>query len=421
MNLVTMVERGIALLFALCFSYQAFYLLWMIIKRKRVTESDSPFHKMAIVISARNEEGVIGSLLESINNQNYPNEYYKVFVVADNCTDQTAMVARSRGAAVFERKDSRLKGKGYALDYLFQKLLPKDDGVEAYLVIDADNILDRNYLREINKTFDAGYRIVTGYRNSKNYGSNWISAGHALWFIRESKYLNHARMILNTSCTVSGTGFLVKRDILKKNGGWKYHLLTEDIEFSVDQILKGETIGYCPDAVLYDEQPVLWSQSWNQRSRWSKGFYQVLGKYGFKLFEAAVQKPSFACFDMLMVLFPAIFLTLLSVLCYTIKIGYILAAGCPGVLITNMMQGILYAVVNGYACMFLIGAITTCSEWKKICCTPLRKIMYAFTFPLFMFTYAPLAIIALFKKVEWKPIHHTVIKNYEQIQELSRQ
>ncbi len=417
MNLITIVERGIAVLFALCFSYQAFYLVWMIVKKKRISQTVAPFHRIAVVISARNEENVIAALLESINDQHYPCEYFQVFVVADNCTDQTALVARSRGAVVYERNNPLQKGKGYALDYLFQRILPLNDGVEAYLVIDADNILDKNYLNEMNKTLHAGYRIVTGYRNSKNYGSNWISAGHSLWFIRESKYLNHARMLLNTSCTISGTGFLVHRDILEKNHGWKYHLLTEDIEFSVDQILQGEKIGYCPDAVLYDEQPVRWSQSWTQRMRWSKGFYQVLGKYGMQLFENTVKRQSFACFDMLMVLFPAIFLTLLSVVCYSVKIGFILYAGLPEILILEMAKGSLLAVINGYFCMFLIGAITTCSEWKKIYCTPVKKIMYAFTFPIFMFTYAPISIIAVFKRVEWKPIHHTVIKSYEQIRD----
>ena len=90
-----------------------------------------------------------------------------------------------------------------------------------------------NYISEMNKLFDNGYKVITSYRNSKNFNSNWISAGYALWFLRESKYLNNARMILNTSCAISGTGFLVSDEIIKRNNGWKYHLLTEDLEFSV--------------------------------------------------------------------------------------------------------------------------------------------------------------------------------------------
>lgn len=419
MNLITIVERSIVVFFALCYSYQLFYLIWILVKRNRIIMKPAPFHKVGIVISARNESAVIGALLDSINNQNYPCEYFHVYVVADNCTDPTAMVARSRGAMVFERFDSHNVGKGYALDFLFQKILGMHQEEAAFLILDADNILDRNYLLEMNRTLSAGYRIITGYRNSKNYGSNWISAGYSLWFLRESKFLNHARMSLHTSCAVSGTGFMVTRDIIEKQNGWKYYLLTEDIQFSVDQILHGEKIGYCPSAILYDEQPVTWSQSWNQRLRWAKGFYQVLGRYGTSLAKAFLIKRDFACFDMLMMIFPAIFLTCLSITCYLLKIGYAVLAVQSDVMLMRTAADILYALINAYISMFVIGLITLCSEWKKIHCSTKQKIRYMFTFPFFMLTYIPIALAAMFQKVEWKPIRHTVLKSFEQIRDIS--
>ena len=131
----------------------------------------------------------------------------------------------------------------------------------------------------MNKVFSNGHRIVTGYRNSKNYGTNWISSGYALWFIRESKYLNNSRMLCNTSCAIGGTGFLVHREVLLNSDGWKFFFLTEDIQFTVHNILEGESIAYCNEAVLYDEQPTTFAQSWKQRMRWAKGFIQVSKKY----------------------------------------------------------------------------------------------------------------------------------------------
>lgn len=419
MNLITIVERSIVVFFALCYSYQMFYLIWILVKKNRITTKSAPFHKIGIVISARNESAVIGALLDSINNQDYPCEFFHVYVVADNCTDQTAMVARSRGAAVFERFDSHKVGKGYALDFLFQKILGMHQGEEAFLILDADNILDRHYLREMNRTLSAGYRIITGYRNSKNYGSNWISAGYSLWFLRESKFLNQARMSLHTSCAVSGTGFMVTRDIVEKQNGWKYYLLTEDIQFSVDQILQGEKIGYCPSAILYDEQPVTWSQSWNQRLRWAKGFYQVLGRYGLSLVKTFFIKRDFSCFDMLMMIFPAIFLTCLSIACYLLKIGYAALVVQSDIMLMRITADIMYTLINAYISMFVIGLITLCSEWKNIYCTSERKIRYIFTFPFFMLTYIPIALAAMFQKVEWKPIRHTVLKSFEQIRDVS--
>ena len=170
------------------------------------------------------------------------------------------------------------------------------DVFDGYLIIDADNVLDPHFIDEMNNTFSDGFDIVTSYRNSKNYGDNWISAGYALWYLRESRYLSHARSILGSSCAVSGTGFLFSRRIKNKIGGWPYHQLTEDIEFSVDQIIDGETIGFAPDAELYDEQPVSFRQSWHQRLRWSRGYYQAFGKYGKGLLKG-VFRGNFSCYD----------------------------------------------------------------------------------------------------------------------------
>ena len=142
----------------------------------------------------------------------------------------------------------------------------------------------------MNKVFDSGYKIITSYRNSKNYDTNWITAGYSLWFLREARFLNNPRMILNTSCTVSGTGYLVNSSIIRQNNGWKYYLLTEDVEFSAVNIIEGEKIGYCEKAILYDEQPTTFKQSWSQRIRWTKGFYQVTFRYGKILISSIFKK-----------------------------------------------------------------------------------------------------------------------------------
>ena len=94
-------------------------------------------------------------------------------------------------------------------------------------------------------------------------------------------------------------------EILEKCGGWNFFLLTEDIEFTVHNVVAGEKIGYCPAAVLYDEQPVTFRQSWRQRKRWARGYMQVYGKYWGKLL-SGILRGSFSCFDMSMAIMPAI-------------------------------------------------------------------------------------------------------------------
>ena len=405
------------LVFTLCYCYQFGYVLVRFFKKQKVYTAKK-LHKYAVLISARNEGAVIGELLESLHRQNYPQELLDIYVVADNCTDNTAQIAEDHRAIVYERFDRRLVGKGYALNYLFEKIYARS-GLEAYdgyFVFDADNVLDENYVREMNKVFDNGYEIVTSYRNSKNYGSNWISAGYALWFLRESKYLNGARMQCGTSCAISGTGFLVANRIIRENNGWKHHLLTEDIEFSTDNIIQGRDIGYCEQAVLYDEQPTDFHESWNQRLRWTKGFYQVFANYGGQLLNGILEQHRFQCYDMLMTLAPATLLTLLTIVLNS-------AFGIVGVLLGHplwtdvTMEAVLGNIVSVYSSLFFFGLVTTITEWRRIHCEWYKKICYLFTFPIFIFTYVPIAIVALFKKVTWVPIRHTVVKSVQQIRE----
>ena len=401
-------------IFILLFLYQFIYLLVGLFKKPMVFEAKKQ-HRYAILISAKNEENVIAHLIHSILNQEYPKELIQVFVVADNCSDQTADVSRGAGATVYERYDSQQLGKGYALQYLLRQI-DKDYGLdtfEGYLVFDADNLLEKNYIQEINKVFDNGYRIITSYRNSKNYGSNWISAGTGLWFLREAKFINNARMQLGVSCLVSGTGFLMHRDIVKSNDGWNFFLLTEDVQFSVNSILKGEKIGYCGDAVFYDEQPLRFTDSWNQRLRWTKALYQVFYEYGSQLLKRFFTTASFTCYDVLITLTPG-FVFLASVLLIGV-ITAINSAMVMSVYFAQILHTFLLACATSYLLFFLLGMSTTLAEWKRIYCPNRKKILYMFTFPIFMFTYVPLSVIALFVKIKWKPILHAVSINAEQV------
>ena len=418
MNMIRLVEGFnlfLAVLFTVAYFYQLIYLFLGFVKRHRWKQPEpARFHRYAAVISARNEAGVIGELIQSLKQQNYPAGYLDVYVVADNCTDNTAQVARKAGAIVYERFNQTKKGKGYALNFLFRTLAVEGrDQYDAYFIFDADNLVDPNFVLEMNKVFDqGGYGAITCYRNSRNFGSNWISAGYAIWFLREARFLNFPRMLLGTNCHVSGTGFLISADVIRENGGWPYHLLTEDIEFSVGCALKGRRIGYCDKAVIYDEQPTTFRQSWDQRLRWSKGFYQVDVNYGANLVKGMVQKPSrksWSCYDMFMTVAPGMLLTLV-----TIAFNLVVCFAClgqPAYIIRRIMDVsgsfILSTVVSFYVGLLVYGLLTVLSEWKQIKLPGWRKLLYVVTFPVFMFTYIPISLAALVQKVEWKPIYHT--------------
>lgn len=414
------------LIFTVLYFYQFVYIVVSLFPGNQRRKETLPprFHRYAVISAARNEEKVIGNLISSIKKQDYPADLVDVYVIADNCTDKTAGTARAAGAIAYERFNFQQIGKGYALDYFFKQLQEDNlfDQYDGFFIFDADNLLDQSYISEMNKLFDQDRNnVLTSYRNSKNYDTNWISAGSSLWFMREARFLNNSRTLLNSSCAVSGTGFLMKKSIIEKNHGWKYHLLTEDIEFSIDCVLHGEKIGYCPTAVFYDEQPVTFQQSWLQRLRWAKGFYQVFQNYGSKLSKALFQenKHLLSCYDMFMTILPSMFLTLLS---FIVDIGF-LVFGLYGNLSTKLFSIIVPtaaialagALFNFYAVLFVLGALTTIAEWKRINCVWWKKILYIFSFPIFIASYIPISLVALFQKVEWKPITHTVTKTIEQV------
>ena len=412
METIKLINFIIATVFFVCYSYQFAYILVPYLKKEK-PHKPAELHRYAVLISARNEELVIGNLLDSISEQDYPSRLVRVFVVADNCTDKTAKVARAHGAIVYERFNDKLVGKGYALEYLLDRIGEEyGDVFDAYMVFDADNLLSEDYISRMNESFSDGYRIITSYRNSKNYGDNWISAGYALWFLREAKYLNNARYLLGTSCAVSGTGFMFSREILKSCGGWPFHLLVEDIEFTIHNVVSGEKIGYCPRAVLYDEQPTKFSQSWKQRMRWARGYIQILRKYGGRLLHGIFAKRSFSCFDMTMNIAPAVILSFLGII---INVGAAVYSVLNGGGTDVLLQSFGQLILNTCLMMFIIGAITTISEWKNIYCSTPKKILYAFTFPLFMLTYLPICIVALFRPVKWEPIVHDRVRTLREV------
>ncbi len=444
MQSIKMIGLVITCLFAACYAYQFYYVFvsWrgMYRNRKSVARrtGQNPvvfYHEFAVLICARNEENVIADLIRSIRQQTYPAGHVHIFVMADNCTDNTAEVARRYGAKVYRRNNPYQIGKGYALEALFNSIKrDHPDGFDGYFIFDADNILAPEYIEKMNEALCRGYDIVTCYRNSKNYGDSWISAGNALFFMRESRYMNQARDLCGSSCAVSGTGFMLSRSMVEEMDGWHYHMLTEDIEFSMDQIAKGRRIAYCDEAEIFDEQPVGFLQSWRQRIRWTKGNIAVYLKYGRELLKGAMHG-SLSCYDMAMSVVPAYFLSIVSfVIALVLGIGQVVTgevtvaatpiasflragnygrityvAAIEGVRFILMIIPLLKALAGSYGLFFLVGLITTITEWKHIHAITWKKIMYTFTFPLFMLSYLPVAIISIFAKSEWKPIRHTAV------------
>lgn len=225
-------------------------------------------HRFIIALPANNEETVIGNLIKSLKMQDYDKDLFDIYVIADNCTDNTAKIARENGAIVYERFDETKKTKGYALNWFLSKMKDKKDDYDALLVFDADNIVDKNFLNVMNKKLCQGEVLVQGYRDIKNPTDTWVSGGYAIFYWTMNRLYHLARYNMGLSPLINGTAFMVKWDMLIDEG-WNTKTLTEDIEFALINISKGVKLGWAKDAIVYDEQPLTFKQSWKQRERWS--------------------------------------------------------------------------------------------------------------------------------------------------------
>lgn len=423
LSLLENFNQILGVVIALLYFYQVVYLAVGLLTRRRVRKSrQAALHRYAVLISARNEEEVIGELIDSLKAQDYPDQLLDIYVVADNCTDHTARVAEEHGARVYRRFNRVEVGKGYALDYLLKQIEADGcaDRYHGYFIFDADNIVDPHFVSEMNRTFDTGkYVAVTGYRNSKNFGQNWVSASNSIWFLREARFVNAARDALGLTCHVSGTGFLLSAEIIREKGGWPYHLMTEDLEFSAECAALGRKVGYCEGAIIYDEQPISFRQSWDQRKRWAKGFLQVSGKHGPALLKGMLKggRRGMECYDIFMLVAPGNLVTVLGGGFQLVTLlGFLLAPDHAMkqvlALTVNFLGG---AFLSFYFSMLAFGVLTVASEWRSIRARTWQKVAFLPVFPIFMLSYIPITVAAIFQKVEWKPIRHQSVTQLDRV------
>ena len=399
------------------FHYLVFGVVGLFTKKKYPKTEDKK--KYGIIIPARNEDKVVGNLIKSIYANNYPQDKLQIFVIAHNCSDNSAEVARSLGANVYEYNNENERTKGYALKYLFEQI-DKDFGIssfDGFMFFDADNILSNDYIDKMNDAFvaEGGKCIITSYRNSKNFGSNIISAWYGLFFMSACRFESRGRTVCNCSTRVQGTGFVASSKHLAN--GWNYVTLTEDWEFTADQILAGTKLKYCDDAIFYDEQPISFKVLIRQRIRWDRGHWLVFLTRSKllckKLFSKKSKKETldmgFSYYDIFINTLP---ISVLSTTFLILQAFLLLFAPIFQSDVASAWAGwavSLGSSVLGLYVSFTIASILTyLLEAKRIRhVKPWLKVVSALTWPIFMIINIPLEFVAILSKnVTWKTIPH---------------
>ena len=398
MKYLNVLQQAIVFIITLFWIYNIGISACALIKFKDKPLKTNKKHKFMAIIPAHNEAAVIANLVESLKAQEYPKELLDIYVIADNCTDNTAEIAKNAGAIVYERFDATKKTKGYAMQWFLKQKIEENADYDAFCVFDADNVANPDFIKNMNKKLCQGEEVVQGYRDIKNPTDNWISAGYALFYWTMHRFYHLARYNVGLSPLLNGTGFMVKFDVIKPNG-WNTKTLTEDIEFSLINISQGKKLGWATDAIVYDEQPTDFKQSWSQRMRWSVGHIQCFKIYTKQLAKNTIKNRNLVTFDGLLYLMgmPLLVITLsLLLLNLIIFTGHGMAA-------SELLWSIGKYVTATFLLTPLSAAFAMILDKRKI--KPMLKGLLCY--PLFLGSWILINIKALIKpNTTWEKIDH---------------
>ena len=399
MDYLYILREALVWIITIFWLYQVLVSLCSLVKLKEKPLKVKKDHRFMAIIPAHNEEAVVGNLIESLKAQTYNKDLYDIYVIADNCTDNTAKVAREAGAIVYERFDETKKTKGYALDWFLQQKIKEDAPYDAFFVFDADNIVDKNFITNMNRKLCQGEDVVQGYRDIKNPSDNWITAGYAIFYWQMHRFYHLARYNLGLSPLLNGTGFMVKFDVIKPQG-WDTKTLTEDIEFSLKRIIKGKKLGWATDAIVYDEQPTGFKQSWSQRSRWTVGHMQCIKEYTKDLAIATKKNKKMMNLDGLLYIVGSIPMFIITLL---LLFSNFLMYNMQAITTAELVKNVLSYLIPTFLLPIFVGIFAMWLDGRKI--KPMAKGLLCY--PLFLLTWILINFKCLFvRNVTWEKINH---------------
>lgn len=401
-SIVYAVSFVIQLLAYIAAGYHVIVSLFAWFPRKEKALVMEKQHTFALVVAAHNEQSVIGNMVDSLAALHYDKERYDIYVIADNCTDKTAQIARERGAIALERFNEEKRGKGHAMDWAFQQIFEGEREYDAICIFDADNIVHCEFLNEMNKRLCQGYDAVQGYIETKNPYDTWITASYAITFSCMNKLYQTARHNLGLPIQLNGTGFALRTHVIKEYG-WGATCLAEDMEFTMKLLLNNIQVGWAEKAIVYDEKPLTLSQSWKQRTRWTQGHADVASRFIPKLAKKMFKEHKLACFDCIVYLIQPL---LMMVLAVTLVMG-IIQGLYPDTKIWFMPVQVISPIAWNLFCFAQLCYIPAVLWLEKK--LTVKTVIYYIPYLIFTYTWMPIAFIGVAKKnkKEWFHTQHT--------------
>ncbi|MPZ22586.1 MAG: glycosyltransferase [Dehalococcoidia bacterium] len=382
------------------------------VKRRREGPTLPPEKSFAIIVPAHNEDQVIAETVRSLRSVDYPEHLYEIFVVADNCSDETAVRAREAGATVMERYNEDKRGKPYAFEWAFEQIEMGGGSFDGIVTIDADNVVSANLLAEFNNRLLRGEQVIQGFLDTKNPNDNWITWSYAMAFWLAARTYQLARYQIGLPCALGGTGFCIATPVLRQYG-WDVTSLTDDLEYTMRVLLHGVKPTWAHSAVIYDEKPLSMKASMRQRLRWMQGHWDVASRYFWPLLKRAITKRDLAAFDGAIYCISPTRTMLWSLTLIFAWVPFFFPEVTVGFLNVGIWLGV--AVIGFYVIYPLFYLSLEKVELKYY-------VRHVLTMPFFALTWIPITWLGYFrrKRKHWDKTEHTRSLSIEEVEASKR-
>ncbi|WNC16902.1 glycosyltransferase family 2 protein [Brevibacillus brevis] len=377
--------------------------------RKKEQVTHEPEKTFAVLIAAHNESAVIAPLIENLKQLDYPREKYDIFVICDNCTDNTAEISRAHGAYACERFDTSKRGKGYGIEWMLENLWARPQQYDAVVMFDADNLVEKNFLRVMNDRLCKGARVIQGYLDSKNPFDSWITLSYAVTYWFTNRMWQLARHNLGLPNTLGGTGLCIESNLLKEMG-WGATSLTEDLEFATRCIERGIYPTWAHDTKVWDEKPIDLKASMRQRLRWMQGHYDVAGRYIGSVLKNGITKGRLGMLDAAFYLFQPMYVLIVTFMSL-LFLGRFFEIDMLMPAATILPSWLVY---TSTAVFYMLPFLALYLE--KV---PLKGYLGILLLPFFFLTWLPIMFYAFFTKKNqvWSHTSHSRAIRIEEIQQ----
>lgn len=421
-NVLTNINNVILFLIGIPFGLQILYMLLFWLPKKTYRKSEK-LHRICVVIPAHNEGDVIYNTVKLLfDKQTYPKELFDVYVVAHNCTDNTAERARAAGAIVLvcDDPDPSHHIVSYALKHAYEHILQTGIAYDFSIRLDADNHVNDEFFSLMNDAFANGAEIARPYESALNMTQNQFTRACGLYYIFDSRFSSRVRERLHIDAHVNGPGSMTDMKIIQEIGGYDTTSITEDTEFNFKRMLEGHRCHFVEDAVVYEDLPSSFRDTMNRNKRIAAGNIRLLGKYSLKFIWNSIRQLRFSFIEQLLTYF---FNVICLLLCTWIP-GYYIYAACylgasgafvsadmaalglvgPGLnellVIIGLCLGILFIFAG-----IVQGGLLVLLDYKKMGAQHRRELISGvLLFPAFTVVYCVTMAIGLFCKPKWTKI-----------------